>query len=235
MVLFDCDVAAVGLVYLCLGVWCLAVQPTKGQWMDRQGGTLRLQALMGYESSSSSSVLEEVAESVVPLSPLSPRSLRNVRGFVLVGSPATKWIPLTATAVFATLDFIVQAALPAVAASGWPVSISTDVLDFLRDAIGIDAFATGSALALRLLRPVLILGCLTLYRRLYCLGTLHRQLAHALMDDSSYERHRLAKQWRFGALLKRVLILHASKAVVILAFAAAMQIPSALGWMFVGK
>lgn len=198
--------------------------------MDRMGGTDRLQAFMGIESSTPEEIVNDV-----PLSPLSPRSSRNLRGFVLVGSPATRWIPLTATAVVATLDFVVQAALPAVVAAGWPLFISTDVLDFLRDAIGIDAYATGSALALRLLRPVLILGCLTLYRRLYCLGTLHRQLAHALMDDSAYERHRIAKQWGSGALLKRILILHASKAVVILAFAAAMQIPSALGWTLVGK
>ena len=157
---------------------------------------------------------------------------------VLQGSSAVCWMPLTCTAAVAAVDFFFQAALPAVVMTHWPFHLSLEDVDFLRSAVGIDAEATGMQLALCLLRPVALLLCIDLYRRLYCIGTYQREHAAAAAagdEDEEVERHRLVKQWTFGAFAKRLVILHASKVMAVVAFAAAMQIPSALGAAIVGK
>lgn len=65
--------------------------------------------------------------------------------------------------------------------------------------------------------------------RLYCIGTLHRQLQLlALSDPAVQERSRMAAQFGLRALLKRSLVLHASKLVALCCFAAAMQVRCAV-------
>ena len=171
VVMVDCDIAANGLAYLALAVWVLAVQPRKGQWRSRGGDAhAQLQdAMLGVARSEASAAR--------------PRA-------VLVDSPTSGWLPLAALALLAAVDAAAQAALPGVTATDWPLHIPRGVVDFLRSAIGIDAAAQGKDLALRLLRPAVIFECLAVYRRLYCLGTLHRQLQHEVVHDAALDRHR---------------------------------------------
>lgn len=227
LVLFNCDVAFIGLGYMAVATWCLAVQPQKGQWRaleNREG-------LDGDDS-----VLNTIILGVGSLSP--PRRNQQIRlpysssssSVWLVGSSTISWVPLLSTTILATLDFLLQISLPALAANFY---ISDEVLKFIKTAVGVDVAPTNQELALLLLRPVLILACVYTFRRLYSLGILHRQLAHAALNEDAYQQHRLAKQWCVGAFVKRFLILHASKLVVLVAFAAAMQDTSAIGWALV--
>ena len=57
---------------------------------------------------------------------------------------------------------------------------------------GIDYQARGAALSRRLLRPAALLCAVALYRFLYCLGTLHRQLQHDALEPSAFGRKRCA-------------------------------------------
>jgi hypothetical protein len=224
LVLLNCNVAFIGLAYIIVAVWCLAVQPQKGKWRVDGGADVDSDvlhsAILGVDTARSNQQI---------LSAPSGASSSRVE---LVGSSILSWIPLFVATLLATLDFIVQVTLPAVAAN---VYISEEILNFLKTAVGVDFAPTSKELALGLLRPTLILACIYAFRRLYSIGILHRQLAHAAVDQEEYEQRRLAKQWGVGAFVKRCLILHASKLVVLVAFAAAMQDPSALGWCFVGK
>ena len=226
LVLLNCDVSFLGVAYMVVAVWCLAVQPQKGQWrvladnVDDSEESLLLHSIIRGASRSTPLLLASSADSG--------------RGFclTLVGSSLSSWIPLLSSVAVATLDFFLQITLPALAAN---FDIPDDVLNFMKTAVGVDFEPTGQELALRLLRPTIVLASVYAFRKLYSIGILHRQLAHAALTEDEYEQHRLAKQWSFGAFVKRCLILHASKVVVVVAFAAAMQDPSALGWALVGK
>lgn len=224
LVFYNCDVAFIGVAYMIVAVWCLAVPPQKGQWSVLQNRT-------GFNGESS--VLDEIILGVGSSSSRRNQQRQFSSSSVrLVGSSTLSWVPLLFTTVLATFDFLIQVSLPALAAN---FNISDKVLKFISSAVGVDYAPTNQELALLLLRPVLVLVCIYTFRRLYSLGILHRQLAHAALSEDDYQQHRLAKQWRVGAFLKRFLILHASKIVVIVAFTAAMQNASAIGWALVGK
>jgi len=113
-----------------------------------------------------------------------------VRRAVLLDSPVLQWLPTAILAAVAAVDLLVQAALPALVALDWPVHIPDNVLDFLNTVIGVDASSQGKALAARLLRPGFILGGLAVYRGMYCLGTLHRQLQRSILQDADLDRRR---------------------------------------------
>jgi len=170
LVLLDCDISALGLGYVALAALVLAVRPVTGQWLEVGAHhSMTLQHIMlGSDSYGDS---------------------RRSR-IVLRGSPSVCWVPLTALALVSASDLATQAVLPAVVSSEWPVQIPSGVLDFLQDAIGVDPYAQGRDLALRLLRPGIILGALVLFRQLYCLGTLHRQLQRMYIDDAALEQLR---------------------------------------------
>ena len=57
-------------------------------------------------------------------------------------------------------------------------------------------------LALRLLRPLLLLAAMAVYRCLYCLGTLHRQLQHEAMPPAAHAAKRWATGWLLAVLHK---------------------------------
>ena len=60
-----------------------------------------------------------------------------------------------------------------------PIAKSAELLlPLLQDIAGIDAFATGTALALRLLRPLVLLGAVHLFQFGYSVGSL--QASHSL-------------------------------------------------------
>jgi hypothetical protein len=227
LVLLNCDVAFIGLAYLVLAVWCLAAQPQKGKWnvLEDSDNSILNDIILG-----DGAVSPRLTNQPTLLSPSS--TAVGASSIALVGSSALSWIPLFLISILSTLDFFSQLTLPGLATN---FDISDDVLYFLKTAVGVDYAPTSHELALRLLRPVFILACIYAFRKLYSIGVLHRQLAHATYSEDEYQQHRLAKQWRVGAFIKRFLILHASKIVVFVAFAAAMQDPSALGWALVGK
>jgi hypothetical protein len=226
LLLFNCDVAFVGLAYMVVAVWCLAVQPQKGHWsvsQNREG--------LDGDNLVLNNVILGVGSSLPRRNQQrrSPSSSSSVR---LVGSSTLSWVPLLSITILATLDFLLQLFMPAFAANFY---ISDKVLKFLKTAVGVEYAPTNQELALRLLRPVLVIACTYAFRRLYSVGILHRQLVHAALSDDDFQQHRLAKQWRIGYFVKRFFILHASKVVVLVAFAAAMQNASAIGWVLVGK
>jgi hypothetical protein len=225
LVLLNCDVAFIGLAYLAVAVWCLAVQPQKGQWHVVQTVDdidVLYDTILGARSLQSSQQI------------VSADAGTRSAFAELIGSSVSSWIPLFSASIVVTLDFVLQSILPVVVSSHY-FAISEDVLNFLKNAVGLDTAPTGRELALGLMRPVLVLACIYTFRKLYSIGVLHRQLAHEALDQDEYEQLRVAKQWSVGAFVKRFLILHASKVVVIVAFAAAMKNPSALGWALVGK
>jgi hypothetical protein len=226
LVLLNCDVAFLGVAYLILAVWCLAVQPQKGHWNAVENTFLVLKSSILGTSFNPRTIDSRRNEPLLLL--LAPPSSSSV---LLVDSSTLSWIPLLCTTILATLDFALQLILPAIAANFY---ISEDILDFFKSGVGIDfAPCSQKDLSLRLLRPVFILACIYVFRKLYSLGILHRQLAYAAVTEEEYQQQRVAKQWRLGAFFKRLLILHAPKLVVFVAFAAAMQDPSALGWVLV--
>lgn len=73
-----------------------------------------------------------------------------------------------------------------------------DLMSPLPAPLGIDYQARGAALARRLLRPAALLCAIALYRFLYCLGTLHRQLQHDALEPSAFGRRRYAVPLRSG-------------------------------------
>ena len=130
-------------------------------------------------------------------------------------------------------------------------------------APGLDQQATGLQLAVRLLRPLVLLAAMAAFRCWYCMGTVHRQLHHQALPPAAHTARRYAAvgflycllcespphppkcvcacvcrlhaQLGWKALAKRLLILHGSKAVAVLAFASAMQHAGAVGWLLTGK
>ena len=61
-----------------------------------------------------------------------------------------------------------------------------------RSLAGLSEQAHGLQLALRLLRPLLLLAATSTYRCCYCLGTLHKQLQHQAMPQAVLAAHRYA-------------------------------------------
>ena len=180
LVLLDCSVGAVGLLYLAVLAWVLGVQPRMGQWQTR-----------GLSPAASSAQLDRFMLGTPGAAAGVGRPGRRCAAPpVLVGSTAAQWLPLCVLALVAATDFAAQAALPALAQLRWPFRIPSGVLSFLDSAVGISSEARGLDLALRLLRPAALLAGVALYRWLYCLGTLHRQLQQEGMDEGARERAR---------------------------------------------
>jgi hypothetical protein len=225
VVLLPCGASALGLLYLALLTWLLGAPPRRGRFRAREPG-----------GADPSPLLHRVMLGV-PGGAGPPRRLR--RAVALADSPAPQWLPLWALALAAAAHFAAQAALPAAAALPPPLRIPDRVLDFFEEALGVSADARGGDLALHLLRPGALLLGAAVYRWLYCLGALHRQLQGGGLglggqgEGEGQERRRLRKQLGAAALLRRLAILHASKLVAVLAFAAAMKRPGGLGWALV--
>ena len=209
------NVCLVGALYLTLAVWCIAQQPTKSHWMEQHGNVHRLyRVVLGSSSSMPGNATTTTTTSTFHV--------------VLVDSSRAGWLPLQCAIGVATIDFFAQLLIPLL--HRLQITSFSIPFDFIQSAIGI---STETATTTALLRPLLILMAIVVYNYLYCLGTLHRQLENASMDDATYERVRYTREFQWKAFVKRFLILHACKAVVVLAFAAAMQIPSAMGWILV--
>lgn len=173
--------------------------------------------------------------SVVFVCPLGRRAFKKPAGpgpsLVLVGSSRFRWVPLALLSLWAASDLAFQYALASTNLPG-ALGLSKHQLRLIKDIAGIDAFATGTALALRLLRPLVLLGAVHLLQFGYSVGSLQaQQEEHArLMGSSSQRSH---SQRGMLPLLKRFLILHSSKLLAVAAFAAAMQQPGAIGSILV--
>ena len=176
LVLLDCDVSALGLLYLAALAWVLSAQPRRGRWQQRLGGI----SLAGGRTLQQRLVLG------VPGDAPRARSLRRA----LVESPARQWLSLFVLSLLAAADFAGQMALPVLALVDWPFHIPVEVLDFIQNALGWSYTARGKDLALRLLRPPALLACVALHRWLYCLGSMHRELQRAAWQESEVERQR---------------------------------------------
>lgn len=66
-------------------------------------------------------------------------------------------------------------------------------------------------------------------------GLLQAQLVTDECEPEEAERRALQAQYGVLAALRRLLILHASKLLAVVVFAAAIQHRSAFGWLLVGK
>jgi len=139
-------------------------------------------------------------------------------------------------AALAAANFATQALLPAVAAAaseGW-VPVPQGALDFLRTTVGLDAEARGATLALHLLRALLLLWATAAFRKLFVLGTAHRQLQQEMLSPSAQAALQSHAQLGWRALGKRLIVLHGSKAAWLLAGGAAVAQPGAVGWLLTG-
>lgn len=155
----------------------------------------------------------------------------------LLRSPTWRWLPPLLLAAYALVDFVSQALLPAAAraaAAGW-VPLPAGVLDFLQSTVGWDAEAQGAALALRLLRPALLLAALAAFRSLFVLGSTHRQLQQEMLSPGGQAALRSRAELGWRALGKRAVILHGSKAAWLLAAGAAVAQPGVVGWLLSGE
>ncbi|KAL6770350.1 hypothetical protein ACKKBG_A34605 [Auxenochlorella protothecoides x Auxenochlorella symbiontica] len=190
LLLVDCDLSLLGLLYLCIGLSVLVWQPRKGRWV-KAGPDL-----------------------------------------VLDGSPLPRWVPLALLALLALADALCQLAARAVLAAPW-WHVPENWAAFARDVLGIATHPSRRELAARLLRPLAVLACLAVYRWLFALGTLRRQLEGQVLGPEGVERERLTAQYGLLGFLKRLLILHASKLIVVACFAASMQLPGAIGALII--
>lgn len=164
-----------------------------------------------------------------------PRKGRWVKAgpdLVLDGSPLPRWVPLALLALLALADALCQLAARAVLAAPW-WHVPEDWAAFARDVLGIATHPGRRELAARLLRPLAVLACLAVYRWLFALGTLRRQLEGQVLGPEGVERERLNAQYGLLGFLKRLLILHASKLIVVACFAASMQLPGAIGALII--
>eukprot|EP00887_Chlorella_sp_A99_P004668 scaffold4.g4668.t1 len=235
-VLWDAPLGLLGLAYLLALAAVLALAPCRARWrlVHRAGSNVAAAAGGGTG-------MDRGAACWAALPPVLQSALLNSRGngrldadVTLTQCPAARWAPLLLLALLAAADFAAQALLPAAAMVQERLGLPQGVLDFLEHVVGLSTTAAGGAALLRrLLRPALLLAAAGLYRFGYCLGTLHRQVQAQAMGAAALERKALRSQLGLKALIKRALILHASKLVALLAFAAAMQAPGALGWALV--
>jgi hypothetical protein len=178
LVLLDCDVSALGLLYLAALAWVLSAQPRRGKWQQRQGGSF---------PAGGRTLLQRL---VLGVPGDAPRADRLRQALALVESPARQWLPLFVLALLAGADFAGQMVLPVLALIDRPFHIPEGVLAFFQDAVGWSYTARGMDLALRLLRPAVLLACVALYRWLYCLGSMHRELQRGAGHGSDTERQR---------------------------------------------
>lgn len=225
LVLFDCDVSLVGLLYLLLAALILTSQPPRGLWQEAAAARATPPGDSGGE--------RRLALGGSLLAGVMAGSVRSVgRSQVrLARSPAPRWLPLLLAAALAAVDFAAQALLPAAAAAaaaGW-IPLPDGALDFARAVVGWSPQAHGLDLALRLLRPLAMLAAAAAYRSGYSLGTLHKQLQGEALPAAARDALRLHAQLGWRALCKRASVLHGSKLVGLLVLAAAMQHPGALG------
>lgn len=211
LVVYDCDASVLGVTYMVLAVCLLLWQPKKGRWSMVAGRHNALQEVMlGVPNPGS-------------------RQAQTLHHHPIMHTHWIDWVALFFLSFFALVDMTVQATLPALA-----FYLPDDAVDVMHNALGMSETANGADLMLRVLRPVVILGCIAVYRTLYCIGVLHNQLQHESFDDETLRQRRLSKQYGIVAFIKRFLVLHSSKIVIVTAFAASMQFPSVFGAAFVG-
>lgn len=147
----------------------------------------------------------------------------------LSGSPKARWVAPALLGWLAFADALTQGSLSAATLADVPLGVPASVLALLRDVGGIDWAATGGDLAMRLLRPVLVLSAVALYRALYALGVLKRQLELQVLGPGGEQARRLRTQWGALALLRRGALLASPRIVVVACFAAALDAPGVLG------
>jgi len=138
---------------------------------------------------------------------------------------AWRWVVPWLLAGLAVAELVAQYALVAAARVWSADTVPRWLDDLLRSAAGIDAGLSGAALWLALLRPVAVLAAIRVYRSFFALGG-------ALASSHSAHREPLGsleRQAGLAWLCRRWLVLHAGKLLLVAAFCASMQLPSAVG------
>lgn len=267
LLLYDCSVALLGLGYIAIFFLILGSGPlpSAARWTtgwdveDVQRDDRADRA--DIERAPSQSSPHQTSSSTAPL------LLRNLLAVGMDGeydsgtrlwlddmTSNQPWVALHLLCCLATLDFTLQALLPAFASTfqGWSHDLpwapsKSAVLDFMSRIVGVDPDAYGTDFALRLARPMILLATTALIKYLYAIGVAHDQVRRfnlidtgQALDGVEQVESEMALNLNlkdniglFSGFLPRMGILHSSKLAIVAILVAAMDVPSAMGMAYI--
>lgn len=261
LLLYDCDIAFLGLAYLAMFFLLLisGPLPASAHWRtdssveegeeERMGSNDVELAPPRYPASSSLINVAPMLRSLLAIGRVETYEAGSEKRLRLDSRSIAPWMALHSLCCLATLDFTLQALFPALAACQyWPhfsprIPSKSAVVGFMSRIVGIDPDAYGADLALRLARPACLLAATATIKYFYAIGVAHNQVfrfdvvdARQECDDEHVVESELDVKENtglFSGFLPRLGILHSSKIVIIIILAAVMDVPSVLGMLFI--